>query len=236
MDVIVIDDMTYQKIKEAKNSIEEFVCKIKSISIENNFDFTQYDRDFFSFISKHIIFFKCLFIWNGTNKYFYKVLISDFYYFILSIIKTEKRYVYVNERSIIENYMRIIMKNSLCYGYVTAKSFTQLRQKKFNCFFSDSEYSLIRSEYTTACNFIHGGNVLNDSLIYDLQECMNNNFPISKRKEYYNRLIRTLKIFDRLLISENAIYINGCFHREKSFLGYLIGSQQVDLLFQIINR
>lgn len=83
--------------------------------------------------------------------YFYKVLISDLYYFILSIIKREMRYMYVNERSIIENYMRAIMQISLQDDHITEAIFQKMRNKNFLCDFTDAEYSLIKNEYVTSC-------------------------------------------------------------------------------------
>ena len=78
--------------------------------------------------------------------------------------------MYVNERSIIENYLRSIMDISVQDNHVTDKVFQELRQKNFHCDFDDKEYSLIRSEYSTSCGYIHGSNILNDNLALVLDE------------------------------------------------------------------
>lgn len=227
-------DMTYQEIARIKSNIQNFVEKIKELSQEFNFDFQQLDRNFFSFIAKHIVFFKYLSD-GGNSNFSYKVLISDFYYIILAIVKGEVRYMYVNERSIIENYLRSIMDISLQDNHVTDKVFKELRQKNFYCNFDDTEYSLIRSEYRTSCEYIHGSNILDDNLAVVLDECVNKKFTITERKKYYIRIQDVLKSFDRLLISENALFVSGCFHRKKSVLSYLLGEEPLNLLFQIIN-
>ena len=228
------DDMTYQETARIKSNIQSFVEKIKELSQEFDFDFQQLDGNFFSFIAKHIVFFKYLSEGDSSN-FSYKVLISDFYYIILAIVKGEVRYMYVNERSIIENYLRSIMDISVQDNHVTDKVFQELRQKNFHCGFDEAEYSLIRSEYRTSCGYIHGSNILNDNLALVLDECANKRFTIAERKEYYIRVQAVLKSFDRLLISENALFVSGCFHRKKSILSYLLGKDLLDLLFQIVN-
>jgi len=230
----MIDDMTTQEINKIKININDFILEIKKESQIINFDFCQSDRDFFSFIAKHIVYFKYLYM-GGKYKYFFEVLISDLYYLILSIIKNEKRYMYLNERSIIENYMRVIMLITIKDNHVTENVFREMHKKVFKCGFSDTEYSLIKSEYAESCCFIHGGLILKDDLVFALEECSNEIFEIKVRKKYYVRLQNVLKIFDKLLIAENCIYISGCFHRIKSVMEYLLGKQMVNLLFQILN-
>ncbi len=228
------DDMTYQEIARIKSNIQSFVEKIDELSQEFDFDFQESDRSFFAFIAKHIVFFKYLSEGDSSN-FSYKVLISDFYYMILAIVKGEVRYMYVNERSIIENYLRSIMDISVQDNHVTDKVFQELRQKQFHCNFDDTQYSLIRSEYRTSCGYIHGSNILNDNLALVLDECINKRFTIAERKKYYIRIQSVLKSFNLLLISENALFVSGCFHRKKSVLSYLIGKEPLDLLFQIVN-
>lgn len=228
------DDMTYQEITRIKSNIQSFVEKINELSQEFDFDFQQSDKSFFSFIAKHIVFFKYLSEGDSSN-FSYKVLISDFYYIILAIVKGEVRYMYVNERSIIENYLRSIIDISVQDNHVTDRVFQELRLKKFHYNFTDKEYSLIRSEYCTSCEYIHGSNILNDNLALVLDECVNKRFTIAERNKYYIRIQDVLKSFDRLLISENALFVSGCFHRKKSVLSYLLGTEPLDLLFQIVN-
>ena len=223
------DDMTYQETARIKSNIQSFVEKIKELSQEFDFDFQQLDGNFFSFIAKHIVFFKYLSEGDSSN-FSYKVLISDFYYIILAIVKGEVRYMYVNER-----YLRSIMDISVQDNHVTDNVFQELRQKSFHCGFDEAEYSLIRSEYRTSCGYIHGSNILNDNLASVLDECANKKFTIAERKKYYIRMQAVLKSFDRLLISENALFVSGCFHRKKSILSYLLGRDLLDLLFQIVN-
>ena len=63
--------------------------------------------------------------------------------------------MYVNERSIIENYMRAIMEISLENNHITESVFQEMRNKKFIYNFTDIEYSLIKNEYVIALSLIH---------------------------------------------------------------------------------
>lgn len=223
-------DMTYHEVNEIKSNIRYFINEIKKSTQRTGFDFCQSDQDFFSFIAKHIVFFKYLYLGN-QNIYFYKVLISDLYYLILSIIDNKTRYMYLNERSIIENYIRCIMRVSIQDNHITKDVFEEMRRKSFKCDFSDT---LIKSEYIVSCGYIHGGEILNDNLAFVFEQCSNNNLKICERKKYYLRLQKILKTFDKLFITENDIYISGCFHRKKSILEYLLGKEKVNLLFELL--
>ena len=55
MDLIMIMDMTYLEIKEIKSNIKQFLDEIQRIAQNQQFEYTQKDHDFFSFIAKHII-------------------------------------------------------------------------------------------------------------------------------------------------------------------------------------
>lgn len=230
------EDMTFLEIKEIKTNIKQFLDGIKEIAHIQHFEYTQKDHDFFAFVAKHIVFFK--YLYKGTqHTYFYKVLISDLYYWILSIIKCEMRYMYVNERSIIENYMRAIMGVAIENGHITESIFQAMRVKDFKCNFTEAEYSLIKNEYVTSCGYIHGGDILNNNLGYVFDECINNNkFAIKECSKYYNRLQNVLRTFDKLIIAEQTLYVSGCYHRKKSIMEYLIGKAQVELLFEILNK
>lgn len=229
----MVKDMTYQEIDLLKSNISCFLDKIEEIARRNNFDFSQSDKNFYSFIAKHIVFLK--YIYNETDDtYFYKVLISDFYYFILSIVKSEARYMYVNERSIIENYTRAIMQVTIQDNHVTQAVFERLHQTNFKCDFTEDEYSLIKSEYVTACGYVHGGNILNNNLAFVLSQCERLPICQKKRNEHYRQWEKMIKVFDRLLIAQYPIFISGCFHRRKTVMEYLLGKPQVELLFKVI--
>ncbi|MGR9527403.1 hypothetical protein ACSS31_27350 (plasmid) [Priestia megaterium] len=148
--------MNYVEVKICKEEInnlikyiEDYAIKSKGSTIDNK------TKDFYRVISKQIIFFKK--VLNAYPKtYFIKVIISDFLSLILNDIKLETRYYYLNQRSIIENYMRLILKDDQYVTHITRQSFLDLKQKNQSNL-SEKEYTKIMNEYKIACSYIHGG-------------------------------------------------------------------------------
>lgn len=165
------NDISYNENKQCKQEIENFINHISNIDFLK-LDLKQYDCDFFAFISKHILFFKYLNLTDLENNYL-KTIISDFYYYIISILKDEIRYMYLNERSILENYTRLITKTSINSDHVTQNSFDALKTFSNNLGYDISEYSLLHSEYTTSCGYVHGSEKLTHALSYVFDDCIN---------------------------------------------------------------
>lgn len=227
-----MDDMTYTKLISIKKDINIFLENLILFSKQYNHTITQSEKDFFIFLSKHIIFFKYLYLY-AEQRYILKVIISDLYYYIISILKNETRYMYLNERSIIENYTRMVMRTSVEKDHITSNIFDLLKEKKFYFDFTNDDYSLIKSEYTTACGYIHGSDMLKEHLSFIFEECLENK-PIKNINNYYDVMKKIFHIYDKMLISEYGYIINGCFHREKTIFKYLLGQKCLDLLFKVI--
>ena len=221
-------------INNCKNEIKLFLNHISNVDF-SKIELQDYDKDFFAFVSKHILFFKYLGLYHQDDKYF-KILISDFYYYIISILKSELRYMYLNERSILENYTRMITRISLDDDHVTERSFNNLKLSSDKFGFDISNYSLLKSEYATSCGYVHGGKELTHALSYVFDDCINSTTRLTKRANYYQRMIRVIKYLDSLLICSHPEFINGCFHRQKALLSYLLGKPSVDLLFNSMNK
>lgn len=191
----------------------------------------QGQRDFFVYISKQILFLKD--VYNCYPDFKLKVLISDYYNYIVSMIRNENRYLYLNERSIIEGYTRYIVNVNVEQDHVTSEIIAQLKSTSYINSLSDNEYSLIKSEYTTSCGFIHGSRLLNKSLSYYFTECVSNFYKLNNINAYYQRITKVIKIFNRLIISNRTEEIDTTFFRRKSVLEYLIGKENVESLFAL---
>lgn len=227
-----MDDMTYNKLNYIKKDINMFLDDLTLFSQKYNHTITQSEKEFFIFIAKHIIFFKYLYLY-AEQRYIMKVIISDLYYYIISILKNEIRYMYLNQRSIIENYTRMVMQTSVEKNHITSNIFDSLKEKKFSFDFTKDDYSLIKSEYTTACGYIHGSDMLKEHLSFIFNECLESK-PINNFNNYYDVMKKIFHIYDKMLISEYGYIINACFHREKTIFKYLLGQKCLDLLFKVI--
>ena len=227
-------DMTYNLVDYEKSNVNSFIEKLKEISLVKNSDLQEADCSFFSVIAKEIIFLKYFLfsLREEKEKSFLKSIISDLYFLILSIIQLEQRYIYVNVRSIIENYIRLITSTTLEDSFITKDIFENVKRDM-----TSDEYSLIRSEYRVACNYVHGGDLLSDDLAFVLSECfVKSGMTLHEKNAFYCRMKSILKIFNGIIIKKYAEQVNGCFHRTKSLMAYLLGQNNVDLLFVYLNH
>ena len=226
--------MNYVEVKIHKDEInnliqyiEDYAIKSKSITIDNR------TKEFYRLISKQIIFFKC--ILNAYPKtYFIKVIISDFLSLILNDIKLETRYYYLNQRSIIENYLRLILKDEQYVTHITKQSFLDLKQQNESNL-SEKDYSKIVNEYKIACSYIHGGDFLRVHLVSNFEECLDSKTKISERqrKSQISQFINLISILNELFLLHNTEEIDSSFHRSKVTLEYLMGKRYMDKFYQI---
>ncbi len=226
------DELIIAQINDIKKAISSFTSELIAYSEKiGNHTLSQNEISFFSFISKQILFLKN--IYSSEPNYSIKVLISDYYNYIVSIIKNEHRYMYVNERSIIENYTRWIMSTEVETNYITTQVFDNLK-KQTNIL--DSEFALIKSAYANSCGYIHGSKLLNDNLAYVFKECIANDLKIKNINNYFETTIKIIKIYNRLIIISFPDLIDECFFRRKSVLKYLLGDELLELLFKTLKN
>jgi len=190
--------MDCQDLEIIKNDIEKFIKQLE-LKSKNKVIFTDDEKSFLRFLAKHILFFKELYRFD-KSKYFLEVLISDIFSYIISIIDGEKRYIFLNERSIIENYIRYLMKEN----HIKENTFYKLKEK-FKL--ENDVFSLLKEEYSTSCKYIHGGEILKTELLFYFFEFLKKEKEIS---EFANpkRLKESVKRERKLKnISENGIWI-----------------------------
>ena len=226
------DELIISEINDIKKAIHIFKNDLINYSESiGNHRLTTNELSFFSFISKQIIFLKN--IYASKYNYTIKVLISDYYNFIVCIIRNEQRYIFVNERSIIENYTRWIVSTDFEINHITTQVFEDFKVKTS---ISDSDYALIKSAYTESCGYIHGSKLLDSNLSYVFKECIANETKIKNINNYFDIIKRIIKIYNKLLIMTFPQLIDECFFRRKSVLKYLIGEELLELLFSLKNN
>ena len=165
--------MDFEDLEIIKRDIKKFVEQLE-LNSRDKITLMDDEKNFFKFLAKHILFFKELYRFD-KSKYFLEVLISDIFSYIISIINGEKRYIFLNERSIIENYIRYLMNEN----HIKENTFDKLKEKieiadKFILLATEKA---INSKW---CNWELG---LGDAAKY-----MKNNialFPITKNNENF---------------------------------------------------
>ncbi|MDU2391867.1 hypothetical protein [Bacillus sp. (in: firmicutes)] len=226
--------MNYVEVKIRKDEINKLIQYIEDYAMESKGSIVDNrTKEFYRVISKQIIFFK--YILNAYPRtYFIKVIISDFLSLILNDMKLETRYYYLNQRSIIENYMRLILKDEQYVTHITKQSFLDLKQQNESNL-SEKEYNKIVNEYKIACSYIHGGDFLREYLVSNFEECLESKTKISERqrKNQISQFIDLISILNKLFLVHNTEEIDSAFHRNKASLEYLMGKRYINKFYQI---
>ncbi|WP_317316092.1 hypothetical protein [Peptostreptococcus russellii] len=220
---------TKEDIKNAVDFLTEYVASNKKRDLRES------EINFIVFCLKQIVFLKlirdCKFpeIKNENLK----STISDFFHIIVSLINNEVRYVYLNERSLIENYVRLILKGA--YRNVNRNTFNVLKEKKYMFDFDNSDYSVIKNEYVTSCQYIHGDKIVEVTLTENLRNTISKENKEIKFDSFFRRFIKMINIFSILLLSEYYECIQYCFMRKSWTLEYLQGKKYMEKKFQLDN-
>lgn len=218
--------MRYIEVNSVKEEINWLISSIEEFNTQHEFkELSSKDIDLYRFLAKQIVFFKKMLV-AYPKTYFIKVLISDFYSLTVNDLKNESRYFYLNQRSIIENYIRMIEVNEENASHITKKSFEDL---KLNNEISDSEFGKIMNEYKISCSYIHGGIELENHLVTNFIESTIYVSSISKRKRESQlaQFIDLINILNDLFLINNFDEVDSAFHRSKILLKYLMGENYV---------
>lgn len=227
--------MRFIELKNIKQELEELLNSINIYNKEIHLgkELEQKDIEFYRFIGKQIIFYKKILV-AYPKSFFIRVLISDYYSLIINDIKKENRYYYLNQRSIIENYLRTIDKNEENHSHVTRKTFINIKE---NNEISEEQYSKLMNEYKIACSYIHGGLIMSDYLVSNFQESIKLKTEISYRKKESQRyqFIDLINILNTLFLDNNADAVASAFHRSRVLLEYLVNVKYIDRLNRLID-
>ena len=85
-------------ITEIKNEIKICIKELENISSKNNNILVEADKNFFSFILKKILLYKKLGKYWSNKKYLFsfKVIVSDLFSLIFTVIEKKERYCFLN--------------------------------------------------------------------------------------------------------------------------------------------
>lgn len=229
--LIVGYNMDYHEVKQLKLIINATVQGLYRISKEQNISISENDKNFYIFLIKHVIFFD--YILNSYPETFIlKVLISDFSYLIMNDMKQNDRYIKLHERSIIENYLRLILKNPDYIRNIDTNAFNELKDSCNTYNLNDKQVGAVHSAYKLSCSYIHGGKILEENLPKFFSEVFTNIHKTKKNKNIQNnRIIQYISYLDLAFITSNKEVVSNSFHRRKSMLDVLISKDKARILF-----
>lgn len=230
--LIIGYSMDYQEVKFIKSTIKATIEGLERISEEQKLTISENDKNFYIFLIKHIIFFEHI-LNSYPGTFSLKVLTTDIYYLIVNDMKQNNRYSRLHERSIIENYIRLIIKNGDIYvNNIDATAFKELNTNCTQYGISEDEANTIHNAYKESCSYIHGGKILEGDLPKIFSEVFSDKISDKKNKNIHNnRIIKYITYLDTAFIVCNKEVVSNSFHRRKSVLDALLAKKRSDLLF-----
>ncbi|MGO3093847.1 MAG: hypothetical protein ACTIJD_08230 [Staphylococcus saprophyticus] len=209
-----------------QNEVSQAIKFLKEDVQLSNQNMKNSDEEFYVFLVKHVVFFKVLSNTYSETREF-KVIISDFLYYIINDIKRETRNNFLIERSIIENYIRISLNSLNNNSHITYIDFNRIKQM-YNMD-SNSKYNTIIDAYKKSCDYIHGGELIDSVLSKYIQDVLTPDSCSSRKKNKENvRKTNLIHALDYLLFKSKIFEIDNAFHRNKSTLKYLITSKEIN--------
>lgn len=232
---MVVNDLTRGEIDELNNNMDSFQRYINSYCKDQNITLSQATNSFLRFWAKHIIFM------NYLKEYDYikwhcriSGIISDMFFFSASIILNQKRYMYLNLRSFIESFMRLLLNEEIENGQITRKAFEKFRLVYKNDILNADDFSIIKSVYQESCVAIHNPLFEGNDLAKGIRDCLEYRCGAGGRYtvmgKNFNNVITVTSIFIKLLIYKYKDQINGAFHRRKRLMAKLVGDKMVESL------
>lgn len=168
-------------------------------------------------------------------------LISDLYFFMDSILKNQLRYIYLNKRSIIENYIRIIKK--IEDGRVTVSVFEEMNSNaysEYSDYLSQGYYMFLKGEYSETCEYIHGGKKWQADLVEEYLSCCKVyskvGYVLNNKESFYKNFYKIVRLLNMITFIEHYDNIISCFHRKTGVVQYLQGDKYCLLYDKIKNE
>lgn len=176
-------------------------------------------------IAKAIIFFKRLFLEEDSQNHHYaECFISDLLNLLHSLCGESQRLYYTTYRSLIENFVRVLLKYDNSNDTGVRNMINELRDK-----YKDKGKIFIdylEGEYGKCCDVIHSNLKANFCLYSYYEDLLKTDemqdTMISKYISIFDTFCRKSKEF--VVIHESPL-VNECFYNHKELLSFLIGDK-----------
>ncbi len=223
--------MKYHEVNHLKDTIKSTKEGLERISKEQDLNITENDQNFYVFLIKHVIFFEYI-LSSYPDTFILKVLISDFSYLIVNDMKQNDRYLKLHERSIIENYLRLILKNADYIRNIDSNAFNEFKNTCNDYGLDEDKVNTIHNAYKLSCSYIHGSKKLEEDLPKFFADVFTNvTSNKANKNSQNNRIIKYISYLDLAFITSNKEVVSNSFHRRKSMLDVLITKDKAEILF-----
>lgn len=192
-----------------------------SDEINNFLRFVGKNNSVYFDIAKTILFFKKIFSDLDQNHYA-KSLVHDFLCTVYALENASEREFFNNYRSILENFIRVILMLDDTDSTGVFRLFKAFEKK---CHAKDmtSEFAFIKYEYDIACNYVHSNKNANMNICEYYTEIPNDKISEEDREMLAKRFSELCYIFKKQCIAFYPSKVGQSFYRRNFDLKYLIG-------------
>lgn len=227
---MTLNSLTRNELDELTRNINSFKEYVDSYCEKQNIQLSQSAKSFLRFWAKRIIFMN--YLKECDYNQWIDGIVSDMFFFSASVILDQKRYMYLNLRSFIESFIKLLLNVKIENEQITRKSFEQFRSLYKKDILNDDEFSIIKNVYKVSCMAIHNPLFKENDLAIGIKDCLenkiynvnHNNHRNTVETEVFNNVQTITSIFIRLLIYKYREQIDSTFYRRKIIMNRLIGN------------
>lgn len=181
-------------------------------------------------ISKGLIFFKRVFVQNEVGHTHYsECLISDALSLVHSLGIRSQRLYYTTYRSLIENFVRVLLKYDDFNDTGVRNMFRELRDEYGNVGVDFIDY--IDGEYGKCCSVIHSNTKAKLHLYSYYEELVQSDEMDKKTVDsYVNALCTFFNKAKEFMVENMPQFINESFYNHKELLYFLVGEKNYSSL------
>ena len=176
-------------------------------------------------IAKVMIFLKKTYSFPDANyEHYYNRLISDMICLIHSLGKNSLKGYYTTMRSLIENFVRVMLKYDDANATGIRNMFAELRNKMV---VNSKEYmDYIEGEYGKCCDIVHSNKQANLPIYAYYEEIISRDeITEALKSDMLKNLITFYRKIKEFVIMNNSEMVNSAFQNKKELLSYLIGEK-----------
>lgn len=190
------------------------------VILNSNKDFK--DESKLRCIVKHIIFFKNL----GEDSHYKRFMIYDLLMLMNSLTQNSKRNFYQIYRSLIENFIRFILKLEDTDSTGVRDLFKLLKERFDTCDETEEIITYINGEYGKCCDYVHSNVDAKLDIFQHYKEIVESDeMNEATLNSLINSLLTLVQKLTLFTLITSPLMIDSCFFRCKSDLRFLIGEK-----------
>lgn len=214
----------YREVEKCKEDIQHFILLVQK-------EMTDIPESDLTCIIKGMSFIKKVYAFpQKSQEHYYNCLVTDMLGIIHAFSKSSLRVYYTFYRSIIENFVRVILRYENTNATGVRNMFTELRNKYD---ITDKNFiDYIEGEYGKCCEVIHSNRNANLTMYEYYEEIIAaDELDFKKIKELFKQLAGFYNLCKRFIIINDYEQVNESFHNQKEVLYYLIGQKKLQRIF-----